>query len=86
MDDVNVDGWMRMGLRKRDAWRGVSLPQSWKRRKQFVVATVLVVSGCTGTSSTQSPGAVFIVKLGCMSDLGFGKCNFFRVEHINTAV
>lgn len=21
-----------------------------------------------------------------MSDLGFGKCNFFRVEHINTAV
>jgi len=52
----------------------------------FVVATVLVVSGCTGTSSTQSPGAVFIVKLGCMSDLGFGKCNFFRVEHINTAV
>jgi len=35
MDDVNVEGWMREGgLRKRDAWSGVSLPRSWKRRKQ----------------------------------------------------
>lgn len=35
MEDIHVDGWMRVGLRKRESWSGVSLPRSWKRRKQW---------------------------------------------------